>query len=244
MQTTQAKVGWVADLRRVGVAVFITVVVVAAAILLTAISVGQLSRFHLPSANNQENVTQWLALASFQVAMVAFVVLLGRLFGPLAESLGTRPAQGLPRALVVPFVVSVAIMLLYALISMLFFRESVLQDMAIFQKLMAGVPMWLPVIVLVIGAPLSEELVFRGFLLGQLRQTRLGFVGAAIVATAGWALLHWQYSWVGLIDVFIAGMLFSWTLWRTGSVWVPICFHALYNATVLAVMTSVMVQPA
>lgn len=244
MDTTQAKVSWVADLRRAGAALFITVVVVVGAILLTAISVGQLSHFSLSSAKNQANVTQWLALAAFQVAMVAFIVLMARLFGPLSESLATRPARGLPRAVVVPFVVSVAVMLVYALISMLFFRTSVLQDMAIFQKLMAGVPIWLPAIVLVIGAPLSEELVFRGFLLGQLRETRLGFVGAALVATAGWTLLHISYTWVGLIDVFLAGMLFSWTLWRTGSVWVPICFHALYNATVLVIMTSVMVQPA
>ena len=30
--------------------------------------------------------------------------------------------------------------------------------------------------------------------------------------------------------------LFSWALWRTGTLWVPIVFHALYNTVVFFVL--------
>jgi membrane protease YdiL (CAAX protease family) len=84
-----------------------------------------------------------------------------------------------------------------------------------------------------IGAPLSEELLFRGFLLSALAQTRLRFWGAAVVSTLAWAVLHAGYSAVGLAEVFAIGLLFSWLLWRTGSLRVPIVCHALYNCLIL-----------
>jgi hypothetical protein len=95
-------------------------------------------------------------------------------------------------------------------------------------------PQWpLAAAVVGIGAPLSEELLFRGFLLSALAQTRLGFRGAAVVSTLAWAALHAGYSALGLAEVFAIGLFFSWLLWRTGSLWVPIFCHALYNSLIL-----------
>ena len=75
-----------------------------------------------------------------------------------------------------------------------------------------------------VGAPASEELLFRGFLLTALAATRIGYWRSAIAATSAWTLLHWGYSWVGLLEVFLIGVYFSWLLWRTGSLW-PLCRH-------------------
>jgi CAAX protease family protein len=86
--------------------------------------------------------------------------------------------------------------------------------------------------VLAIGAPLSEELLYRGFLLSALARTRLGFWGAALIATALWAALH-DYSAVGFAAVFMMGLLISWLLWRTGSLRVAIFCHALHNSLAL-----------
>jgi len=85
---------------------------------------------------------------------------------------------------------------------------------------------------LVVGAPVSEEILFRGFLLSALAQSRLGFFGAAMVTTLAWTILHAGYSGIGLIEVFLAGLLFSWLLWRTGSLWVPLVCHGIYNGVV------------
>lgn len=87
-----------------------------------------------------------------------------------------------------------------------------------------------------IGAPLWEELLFRGFLLSALAQTRLGFAGGALVSTVVWTALHAGYSLVGIAEVFLIGLFLSWLLWRTGSLRVPIFCHALYNSFVVVAL--------
>ncbi|HEY1247117.1 MAG TPA: CPBP family intramembrane glutamic endopeptidase [Hyphomicrobiaceae bacterium] len=86
--------------------------------------------------------------------------------------------------------------------------------------------------VMAVGAPLSEELIYRGFLLSALARTRLGFWGAALVATVAWTALH-DYSAFGVASVFMTGLVLSWLLWRTGSLRVVIFCHVLNNALAL-----------
>lgn len=79
-----------------------------------------------------------------------------------------------------------------------------------------------------VGAPLWEEMLFRGFLVGPLCGA-IGFWPAAVLVSGAWTALHLGYSPVGLAEVFLIGLYFSWLLWRTGSLWVPIACHAIYN---------------
>jgi membrane protease YdiL (CAAX protease family) len=109
-------------------------------------------------------------------------------------------------------------------------------DLRPFVDLIRGPDWALAAAVVAFGAPLSEEMLFRGFLLSALARTRLGFWGAALVSNLPWAALHAGYSAVGLAEVFAIGLLFSWLLWRTGSLRVLIFCHALYNALVLMVV--------
>ena len=81
-----------------------------------------------------------------------------------------------------------------------------------------------------IGAPLMEELLFRGFLQSALARSRMGFWPAAVLTTAAWTALHWGYSVVGLAEVFLIGLYFSWLLWKTGSLLPALFCHALYNS--------------
>ncbi len=89
---------------------------------------------------------------------------------------------------------------------------------------------FLIVIGVIIGAPLAEEFVFRGQIFAALAQTRLGFVGSAIVTSAMWAALHVTepLPFVGLI--FLMGLVLSWLLVRFGSLWVTIVCHCVWNA--------------
>ena len=52
-------------------------------------------------------------------------------------------------------------------------------DLRPFVQLVRRAGLALALLVVGIGAPLSEELLFRGFLLSALARTRLGFWGAA-----------------------------------------------------------------
>lgn len=80
----------------------------------------------------------------------------------------------------------------------------------------------------VIGAPIAEELLFRGFMLPPLAKTRLGFSGATIVTTLLWTAIHW-YSWQGSLAIMVWGLAFSYLLWRTGSILPSIALHGLLN---------------
>ena len=111
--------------------------------------------------------------------------------------------------------------------------------MAFFEEFIRSDAWWLAVLVIGLGAPVMEELLFRGFLFPALAQTRIGLIGAAVSTSAGWAALHAGYSSLGLIEVFAVGLYFSWLLVRTGSLRVPMFCHAAYNLAVVALLTVV-----
>jgi membrane protease YdiL (CAAX protease family) len=76
--------------------------------------------------------------------------------------------------------------------------------------------------------PIAEELVFRGFLFGLLKE-RIGLVATIAVTSFGWALLHFEYTWWVIAIIAVDGLLLGLARWRTGSVYVPIVMHVLYN---------------
>jgi len=92
-----------------------------------------------------------------------------------------------------------------------------------------------PFLAIAIGAPLWEETLFRGFLLAPLVRP-LGFWPAAVLVSGLWTVLHIGYSTAGLAEVFLIGLYFSWLLRQTGSLWVPIACHALYNGALFALI--------
>jgi uncharacterized protein len=82
---------------------------------------------------------------------------------------------------------------------------------------------------IVVVAPLGEEIVFRGFLFrGWVRPER-NPVLPIVAISAVWTLLHVQYDWFGLTQVFLLGLLFGWMRWRSGSTTLTFVLHALVN---------------
>lgn len=76
--------------------------------------------------------------------------------------------------------------------------------------------------------PIAEELIFRGWFFGLL-QNRVGAHLTIFLTAAGWGLLHYSYTWGVILVIIIDGILLGLARWRTGSVYVPILMHALYN---------------
>jgi membrane protease YdiL (CAAX protease family) len=90
---------------------------------------------------------------------------------------------------------------------------------------------WLSAPALVIAAPLTEEFTYRGFLVSALAKSKLGFWGAAIFTDAIWTAMHAPYqSWDALPPIFVFGLLVSFLLSRTGSLWSCIFAHITINA--------------
>ena len=231
----------VEDLKRIFLSCLAVVAVLVAAVVVTALFTTALFPPEELAGTDKAEPTKmatWVSLLGFQFFTVVCLVLLitNRLPGRVTFTLALGPPHLALGEIGRIFMFSAAVLCLLSLLSFTFFRDDVLKDLALFRNIMADVPLIIPFLALTIGAPVSEELLFRAYLLGQLSQTRMGFAGASIFASLGWTFLHIGYSTVGLIEVFAAGLVFSWVLWRTGSIWVPIVFHAIYNTVVMVVI--------
>jgi membrane protease YdiL (CAAX protease family) len=88
------------------------------------------------------------------------------------------------------------------------------------------------VLAFILIAPLMEELLFRGIILGGfLRRYRPGT--AVVVSAVLFGLVHLNpYQFVSAL---ITGLLLGWLFLRTGSLWPCFVGHALYNGYLLIV---------
>lgn len=114
---------------------------------------------------------------------------------------------------------------------------------AVFLLLMAfgvvRVVSWTPVpsadtylyLVIFILVGISEEVFFRGYSVSALRQTRsipVIFIASALV----FALMHAAnpgFNFSAFINIFIIGLLFTYTYMKSGNIWMPIGFHITWN---------------
>src|SRR5262245_6962419 len=211
-------------------------VAAVAVILLLGVAVGRLPEIANAIWGQPMVSGQWADIVSRVLVLVLTVgasVLLG---GRVRDVLALRsPARGwrsyagaaLLAVVALPLLFGMALIAVAALTGQLDgLVQSAQHDYGAMRDIDVG---WL---LAVIVAPLEEEIVFRGFLLSALAQTRLGFWGAAVISTALWTGLH-EYSVLGLAKIFGTGLVLSWILWRTGSLRVTIFCHAVNNGLAL-----------
>lgn len=182
-----------------------------------------------------ETLQRVLSLASMQAAIVTLVMLhAARWGGRPADLLGLHaPKPGdVGRALIG----MAAILVPYNAVVYWLARDAMLEDVAVIRGLLDTPLWWAVAIVVVAGAPLAEELLFRGFLLPILAESRLGLAGAMAATSVAWSALHWGYSTASMIEVFVIGLYLAWMRWATRSLLVPLACHATYNAAVLLVL--------
>jgi len=86
----------------------------------------------------------------------------------------------------------------------------------------------------VLAAPLFEEFIFRGLILGGLRRS-LPLWAAVLASAALFAIVHPPVS---VFPVFCLGILTGLAYVRTGSLLAPMLVHALYNSAVLGLQWS------
>jgi hypothetical protein len=231
--------GWFAVVLAIVTTTAIVAVAIAAPLLVEVfrgLAPGGVTDLPPPGGSPSAIRSGWWHLVAFQTTCIVLAVLMAdQLRRDTAARLAWRPPSG-RLSWVWPFIVTTLVSLFVAAVALTYYPEVVARDLEPIRQMVSAGPLWLAFLALAVGAPISEELLFRGFLLQRLKVTPLGFWGGALVANIGWTALHVGYSWLSLADVFTAGLLFSWALWRTGSIWVPIAFHAIYNAVVFFIM--------
>jgi membrane protease YdiL (CAAX protease family) len=120
-----------------------------------------------------------------------------------------------------------------------FVGRPIVPDVMIHACQTAVVPplLWLA---LIVAAPVSEEFLFRGFLFRGLEGTALGPVGTVTLTSLLWSTVHLQYDLYAIGIIFLAGLLFGYARWVTGSLMPSLLMHALMNllATVQAMIAS------
>ncbi|MGY8682512.1 CPBP family intramembrane glutamic endopeptidase [Bradyrhizobium sp. UFLA05-153] len=82
-----------------------------------------------------------------------------------------------------------------------------------------------------IAAPMSEEVIARGFLYRGWSESFLRVPGAIILSSLVWTAVHLQYDMYFLAEVFSIGLWFGYMRYRGNSLWLTIVLHALNNLT-------------
>ncbi len=86
-------------------------------------------------------------------------------------------------------------------------------------------------IVTAVGAPVVEELMFRGLLYPALKKP-WGVAGGALVSGAVFAIIHPTIP-AGFLPIMLLGVAFAFTYERRGSLLPNIVMHALHNGLIL-----------
>ena len=77
----------------------------------------------------------------------------------------------------------------------------------------------------------GEEMLFRGYGF-QVLVARLGPFATILPAGALFGLAHWDnqnFTWMGLSNTVLWGVLFGWAFLRSGDLWLPIGLHYGWN---------------
>ncbi|MGM8216735.1 lysostaphin resistance A-like protein [Bacillaceae bacterium W0354] len=95
------------------------------------------------------------------------------------------------------------------------------------------------VIVIVLFAPILEEIIFRKIIFGELHK-RMNFFIAAILSALTFAVLHWDFNFI--LSYIAMGLVFAFLYVKTKRIIVPIIVHAMMNGYVVVVQLFVDIE--
>lgn len=93
-------------------------------------------------------------------------------------------------------------------------------------------PKWLLILVMVIVAPIYEEVMFRGILWRAVKEQFEGPKGvmvASIVTSLLFSVIHFQYDFFEISIIFFLALLLSFARAKSNSLILPIILHILNN---------------
>lgn len=98
-------------------------------------------------------------------------------------------------------------------------------------------PIWMQVLLVVVLAPVAEEVCFRALLFGGFRH-RFSMWPAALLAGSFFGLLHATTGLSAVPVLIVFGVILAVVYEKTESIWPPIVLHFFNNAVALTALNS------
>lgn len=152
---------------------------------------------------------------------------------PFWKSLGWLPPRA--REALVSLVLGPVLVLLIGILGVVMRTPQIQLP---FQDMLTGTArvVLFAVLVAVLG-PICEELAFRGFIMPLLIRS-LGAAGGIVITGFLFGILHgFEYpDWRHVVLITVAGVVFGWTRYRTGSTVNSALMHGAFNLTQFAAL--------
>lgn len=209
----------------VGLALLLTITIIAA---------GIASAFDPDIESLGAVLTLQALLAGAMIFVPLFIV--GRRGDLSADALGLGPSRRAPvRTAVVAYLAYIACALV---ISALLApeQEDITRELGVDEGVLGAIAAFL---LIVIAAPIAEEIFFRGFMFAGIR-SHGSLVVAALVSAGVWGLFHYTDpdSWPVVLQLSVFGVILAVVYERTGSIRPCIALHMLNNAIAFTVLTA------
>jgi membrane protease YdiL (CAAX protease family) len=181
-----------------------------------------------PEAKYDGLLLSYVYVGSAAVQIGAFALLIRLKGWPIAEYLGSAIPS--PRAIVACLALLAALVVLSDGAMALFGRNPVpeFQIVAYRTAREAGaLPLLFGTIVLL--APITEEIMFRGFVFRGLVRRPSHAPYMILLISLAFAIIHQQYDLLGLGQVLAMALLLGWARYLSGSILLSIMMHVLAN---------------
>jgi membrane protease YdiL (CAAX protease family) len=185
---------------------------------------------HLPDFSGDGIAVTLIIFVSIPVQLVLLVLLAQRTGDTAADYLGLR----VPRRSELGFgiAITVALIIVGNAVSWLLGHTIVTPFQVDIYRTAAAAGalpllfLWLAVVVV---TPAGEETLFRGFLFRGWLCTPHDTWPVILITALLWALVHVQYDWYVIAQVFVFGVMLGWLRWATGSTILTMVLHAMIN---------------
>jgi CAAX protease family protein len=174
-----------------------------------------------------------------QWALVGVILLFARVASLPWRAIGlAQPASwSTTRDLLITFTIAIAIsVILFRCTGDRFLRRLLKMAGALIPDKLAE-RFWFAAVSL--GAGVTEELLFRGFLFWYLGFffPQLTLVQLIVVSSALFGFCHIYQGWVGIVGTGVLGAVLMWMYFSTESLVLPMVIHALIDLRILAILT-------
>jgi membrane protease YdiL (CAAX protease family) len=220
------------------IALFFVGQLVGVYVVIVLLSLVGKSQGQIESLLTDNTIVQFLTILSIELVTLGILWWLHSLRKqPFLTSigLGNKPTlKHLSFAVVTYIVYFVTLIITVAVVSSLIPSIDVNQEQQLGFDSASGLGLLFVFLTLVILPPITEEILFRGFLFRRLNG-HIGIYGAAFITSAIFALAHTEFlgnnplNWIAALDTFVLSFFLIYLLQKTKSLWPSIFLHGIKN---------------